>query len=109
MSIDSCIRGGMHAFSFSDDKCQKCRLSVEEIYRSRNVPLMGQPSDYIFPCDHKWVEYIGFREAFTFCEKCDAKLDKRFDANIEHFVVSSEEVLKQAFADFHNLLNKKKP
>ena len=25
-------------------------------------------------CQHDWVEYVGLREVFTFCKKCDIKL-----------------------------------
>ncbi|HUM41613.1 MAG TPA: hypothetical protein PKI14_01530 [Fervidobacterium sp.] len=27
-------------------------------------------------CIHEWVEYNGFSESFTYCKKCDKKVDK---------------------------------
>lgn len=43
-------------------------------------PYGGLPTGYTPAppeCQHVWVEYVGLKEFYFFCSKCDKKVDKK--------------------------------
>lgn len=45
--------------------------SVETLCNNYKLVVNGQTAATI--CEHKWLVYYGFYDAFEYCEKCDVK------------------------------------
>jgi hypothetical protein len=42
-------------------------------YNDKVTLYDGYVGDYGHGCNHRWAEYSGLKEAYEYCEKCDAK------------------------------------
>lgn len=48
---------------------------TSEMLSADFIEIFDKQNLIVYGCEHEWKDYVGFRESFTYCKKCDQRKD----------------------------------